>query len=392
MSDNFSYLLPFVFLVFGGIFLVGDRWSPGSARFWGMGYILAALGFGFPILAQAQPLKLQACISQFLFFSAFFFYGHALLVRFRRPTWLLVRLGLAAIGLSVVVWIITVREDLRAELAVGDAWLALILGVSVMAVWRHATSLIDKILVAMALLVVMETMARVAALLAFTSSGSYASLDQFLSSDYAFLMQVGASIIGFIMALTVLGSVMADVVSGYRWSAEHDPLTDLLNRRGFEEAVPKSHGGAFPAGAMIVADIDHFKQVNDSHGHAAGDHVIIQLGLALKASLKGSPVIARFGGEEFVAFLPGVNRSDAAQMAEEARLAFAATDWREHGIDGLVTASFGVSTTARGDHSVHDAIGRADACLYLAKNSGRNQVVTEGQRPPDSPPPLRVVS
>ncbi len=392
MSDNFSYLLPFVFLMFGLIFLAANRWSPGAARYWGLGYILSAFGFIFPVLAQAAPLKVQASISQLLFFAAFFFYAHALLVRFRRPRWLIARLGLAIGGLGWVIWLITVREDLRSELAFGDAWLAIMLAVSVVAVWRHAVSPIDKMLVGVASLTVLETALRVTALLAFTSAGDYASLDQFLSSQYAFFMQVGASIVGFIMALTVLGSVMTDVIAGYRWSAEHDPLTELLNRRGFEETVPKPKSGAFPAGAMIVADIDHFKQVNDRHGHAAGDHVIIRLAQALKSTLHGSPIIARFGGEEFVAFLPDVTGAQAAQMAEEARRAFACTDWSEHGIDGMVTASFGVSTTARGDHSAHDAIGRADACLYLAKNSGRDRVVAEGQRPLESPPPLRIVS
>lgn len=392
LSDNFSYLLPFVFLMFGVIFLVADRWSPGSARYWGLGYILSALGFVFPVLAQAAPLKVQASVAQLLFFAAFFLYGHALLLRFRRPIWLLARLGLTIGGLCVVIWLIVGRQDLRSELALGDAWLAILLAISVAAVWRHAVSPIDKMLVGVASLVVLETTVRVTALLAFTSAGDYASLNQFLSSDYAFFMQVGASIIGFIMALTVLGSVVADVIAGYRWSAEHDSLTELLNRRGFEEALPKSRGGAFPAGAMIVADIDRFKQVNDRHGHAAGDHVIIRLAQALKSALNGSPMIARFGGEEFVAFLPDVTGVEAAHMAEEARRAFAGTDWSEYGIDGVVTASFGVSTTARGDHSAHDAIGRADACLYLAKNSGRDRVVAEGQRPPESPPPLRIVS
>ncbi|MND91869.1 diguanylate cyclase [compost metagenome] len=66
--------------------------------------------------------------------------------------------------------------------------------------------------------------------------------------------------------------------------------------------------------------------------------------------------------------------------------------WHAHGVDGLITASFGVSMTAPGDHFVRDAIVRADACLYSAKNSGRNRVVSEGQRPPEGPPPLRVVS
>jgi diguanylate cyclase (GGDEF)-like protein len=391
-TDNFAYLLPFIFFVFGTIFLIANRWSPGSARYWGLGYILSALGFAFPILASGLPLPIQAVVSNLLFFVAFFCYGQALLVRFKRPIWFWTRFEFAIGAFAVVCWLIVVREDLRSQLAIGDASLAVLLAISIVAVWKHARSPIDRMLVGMASLVVLETAVRVTVLLVSTSAGDFSSLDLFLSSDYAFLMQVFASIVGFVLALTVLGSVVVDVVTGHRRAAEHDPLTDLLNRRGFEQALPQAVDGAFPAGAVIIGDIDHFKQVNDRFGHAAGDHVIIGFAGRLRTSFSNASTIARFGGEEFVTFLPDVSRADAADMAEEARLAFEAMDWSGQGVLGSITASFGVSTTAPGDHSVHDAIARADACLYVAKNAGRNRVISEGQRPPDSPPTLRVVS
>ncbi|WP_312991553.1 GGDEF domain-containing protein [Rhizobium populisoli] len=224
-------------------------------------------------------------------------------------------------------------------------------------------------------------------------------LDEFLASDYAFFMQVGASILGFLLALTVLGTVMLDVVGQHRHAAEHDPLTDLLNRRGFERAIPdfgtNSGKDGYPAGAVIVCDIDHFKLVNDRFGHAAGDTVIVGLAAALRNGLPGDALSARFGGEEFVAFLPGVTLAEAGVLANAIRLTFAARDWREGGISQQITSSFGVSFTARGDHSMHDAIGRADACLYAAKSSGRNLVVTEGQQgapAAGTPRQLRIIS
>ncbi|WP_353622884.1 GGDEF domain-containing protein [Aliirhizobium terrae] len=351
----------------------------------GTGLCLSSSGL---LVAVSHPGDLF----QSALFAAFFSYGQALLVRFKRPTWFWTRFEFAIGAFAVVCWLIVVREDLRSQLAIGDASLAVLLAISIVAVWKHARSPIDRMLVGTASLVVAETVVRVAVLLASTSAGDFASLDQFFVSDYAFLMQVFASIVGFVMALTVLGSVVVDVVTGHRRAAEHDPLTDLLNRRGFEQALPQAVDGAFPAGAVIIGDIDHFKQVNDRFGHAAGDHVIIGFAERLKASFKNASAIARFGGEEFVTFLPDVSRADAADMAEEARLAFEALDWSGQGVLGSITASFGVSTTAPGDHSVHDAIARADACLYVAKNAGRNRVISEGQRPPDSPPTLRVVS
>ncbi|MNI09500.1 putative diguanylate cyclase YedQ [compost metagenome] len=383
--------MPFIFLVFGTIFLIADRWSDGSARYWGLGYVLSSFGFAFPIIGYALPFSVQAVVANALFFSAFLLYGQALLVRFKRPYLLLPRLSFALAAFVAVCWFILVDENLRSQLAIGDSSLAILLAMSIAAAWRFTRSLIDRMLVVMASLVVIETMVRVTVLLASTSADNFESLDQFLSSEYAFLMQVAASIVGFIMALTVLGSVASDVIMGHRDAAERDPLTGLLNRRGFEQALPTARSGAFPAGAVIIGDIDHFKQVNDRFGHAAGDHVIIGFAQILRANLK-SVAIARFGGEEFVAFLPGASLAEAAQKAEQARLGFEAMSWHAHGVDGLITASFGVSMTAPGDHFVRDAIVRADACLYSAKNSGRNRVVSEGQRPPEGPPPLRVVS
>lgn len=390
-TDNFAYLLPFIFLVFGTIFLIANRWSDGSARYWGLGYTLSAFGFAFPVIAFALPFSIQAMVSNALFFSAFLLYGQALLVRFKRPRLFVPRLSFALIAFAVVCWFIFGDENLRSQLAIGDTSLAILFAIAIAAVWRFARSPIDRMLVAIASLVVIETTVRVCVLLASTSAGDFASLDQFLSSEYAFLMQLAASLVGFVMALAVLGTVVSDVVTGHRDAAERDPLTGLFNRRGFEQALPEAKGGAFPAGAVIVGDIDYFKQVNDRFGHAAGDHVIIGFAQILRANLR-SVAIARFGGEEFVSFLPGVGRMEAADMVEKARLGFAAMNWQDQGIEGAITASFGVSATAPGDHSVHDALARADACLYTAKNAGRNRVVTEGQRPPEGPPPLRIVS
>ncbi len=284
------------------------------------------------------------------------------------------------------------KHDLRGELAVSDIACSTLLIIPLWQVRRHIRRPIDRLLAAMVGLVIADNLVRVSALLVLTSSGTHASLDDFLASDYAFFMQMTASIIGFLLALTVLGTVMLDVVWQHRHAAEHDPLTDLLNRRGFERTIPDFRRESFPSGAVLVCDIDHFKLVNDRFGHAAGDMVIVGLAAALRDGLPEDALVARFGGEEFVAFLPGVTLAEAGVLANAIRLAFAARDWRESGVTQQVTASFGVSSTARGDHSMHDAIGRADTCLYAAKSGGRNQVVLEGQQAASIPPQLRVVS
>jgi diguanylate cyclase (GGDEF)-like protein len=314
------------------------------------------------------PLEAQAIISNAFFFSAFFLYGQALYSRFQTPSVLAARLIFCAVAMGGITYLV-LTHNLKGELVVSDVACALLLAIPLWQVRGRINRSIDRLLAGMVGLVVVETTLRFVSLLLVTSGDAYATLDDFLSSDYAFVMQVGASILGFLLALTVLGTVMLDVVGQHRHAAEHDPLTDLLNRRGFERAIPDFGSTLgkddYPAGAVIVCDIDHFKLVNDRFGHAAGDTVIVGMAAALRNGLPGDAIVARFGGEEFVTFLPGITLAEAGVLANAIRLTFAARDWREGGISQQITASFGVSSTARGDHSMHDAIGRADACLYF---------------------------
>jgi diguanylate cyclase (GGDEF)-like protein len=390
--DNFAYLLPFIFFVFGCTFLFLERWGSAPSRYWGVGYIVAALGFVSPLILAGLPVPVQAIVANTFFLAAFFSLGHAILTRFGRPLLTAARLIFCAAAFLCISYMVLVEPDLRGELAVSDIACSILLIIPLWQVRRHIRLPIDRLLVALVGLVIADNLVRVSALLILTSSGTYTTLDDFLASDYAFFMQMSASVIGFLMALTVLGTVMLDVIWQHRNAAEHDPLTDLLNRRGFERAIPDFSRESFPSGAVLVCDIDHFKLVNDRFGHAAGDMVIVGLAAALRDGLPSDALVARFGGEEFVAFLPGVTLAEAGMLCNAIRLAFAARDWREGGVTQQITASFGVSATANGDHSMHDAIGRADACLYAAKSAGRNQVVMEGQQAAHAPTQLRVVS
>lgn len=392
-SDNFSYLLPFIFLVFGCICLAAGRWGGGSfARLWGLGFCAAAGGFAVPILAHALPPMWQALCADALFYLAFYAYGQALLVRFGLTS---LRLPLAAfvvLAYGLLAYFVVVQGNLRGELATSDIGCAFLLGLPLLTVAGRITRPMDKLLGLIVLGVFLETVVRVASLLIFTDGSDYASLDAFFNSEYAFYTQVAASVFGFLLALTVLAVVAVDVIEEHRHAAEHDPLTELLNRRGFERALPVPDKAGFAAGTVVVCDIDHFKLVNDRFGHAAGDTVIVRLAAVLRDVYPQGALVTRLGGEEFAAFLPQVKPSEAAEFAEAARSAFAATNWRENGIDQAITASFGVSATARSDHSVHDAVARADSCLYAAKTAGRNRVAVEGNLPTPSASPFIVIS
>lgn len=158
--------------------------------------------------------------------------------------------------------------------------------------------------------------------------------------------------------------------------ATHDPLTGLLNRNGLEEALQR-HFGLRPPRPLVLCqvDIDHFKHINDGHGHAAGDRVLQGVAQVLAEQVRGGDFIARLGGEEFLVGCDSGSPSQAEALAERLRQAVAA---RQHALpDGgtlACTVSIGVSPVV-GDRTAWEAaLRRADAALYAAKQAGRNRV------------------
>jgi diguanylate cyclase len=157
-----------------------------------------------------------------------------------------------------------------------------------------------------------------------------------------------------------------------------DPLTGLLNRRGFDQALEqlKAGGMNLTSAAMLMVDLDHFKRVNDSYGHLFGDQVLCATAKILSGAIKGRDVAARFGGEEFVVFLPDTPESGAFTLAEQFREAFSRAKVRRAGSDKVIdklTVSIGVACPRSGE-SLDATLDRADAALYRAKNEGRNCV------------------
>jgi len=160
-----------------------------------------------------------------------------------------------------------------------------------------------------------------------------------------------------------------------------DPLTGIGNRRGFEQEInaleTRSRGVTEPCAAVLV-DIDYFKRVNDCYGHDAGDAVLKAVALCLKSTVRDTDILARFGGEEFVLWLPGASAAAAESLAERLRLSIAAIHVEHQGRVIAVTASFGVALQIPGE-SRASVLVRADTALYAAKRGGRNRVTLSSQ-------------
>ncbi len=172
------------------------------------------------------------------------------------------------------------------------------------------------------------------------------------------------------LEMNQLNQRLQDLTGQLEYRATHDPLTGVLNRAAIIERSNRTLADG--SLALVVLDIDHFKRVNDSFGHPAGDTVICGVVECLQRVAPTLAQIGRVGGEEFTALLPGHTLDTAARAAEGMRQAIEA---HAFGLpDGSrVTASFGVSWQARGS-TFDAAYGSADEALYEAKRAGRNRV------------------
>ena len=167
-----------------------------------------------------------------------------------------------------------------------------------------------------------------------------------------------------------------------REQATTDPLTAMANRRTLLDALGRELERSSRLGspcAVLFVDLDHFKRVNDVHGHAGGDAVLRQAAAAMRSILRPYDLVGRYGGEEFVVVLPGCDATGARMAAERVRAAVASMSVLVGGKSVPVTCSVGVAVSAAGGERDRDALlAAADRALYQAKGAGRNRVMMAG--------------
>lgn len=161
-----------------------------------------------------------------------------------------------------------------------------------------------------------------------------------------------------------------------RIQATHDYLTRLLNRAGIMEALGQEMNRSYRKEgvfSVILADIDHFKKINDTYGHATGDQVLREVAARMKASLRSYDIAGRYGGEEFLVIVPDADEESAVHVAEKIRKAVCSTPIESLGCGRTATISLGVSASSAGI-SADALLSSADTALYQAKSLGRNRV------------------
>jgi diguanylate cyclase (GGDEF)-like protein len=187
----------------------------------------------------------------------------------------------------------------------------------------------------------------------------------------------GLPLVGFIVLFLASARSLNDRFGREEEASRTDTLTGLFNRRGFLEAsdgaVLRSRRSGRPL-SIVLADVDRFKEVNDSLSHAAGDAALKALAGALRSALRAQDTVARWGGDEFIVLLPETAKEGALRVSESLRAVVSALRVDFEGARVHLTLSLGVAEHFA-DRSVEDTIAEADSALYQAKEEGRNRVV-----------------
>ncbi len=347
----------------------GARWL---AAAYAIGMVDIALEFVLPRVGNPVPVVI-AIFGLFLAALTCGLVGISLHYRRRPPV--------AAIG---ALWLVSlVMLPFMLSLAYGSGWRWLLYQLPYAAMQTLMTITVVRWGRRMALDVLLAVVSGVATLTYMIKPmiawqiGTASGPQGYLASSYAAISQTLGSVVLIALALALLLVMMRDMTIEMVTRSETDPLSGILNRRGFEvhaeRALARAKRWDTPL-ALVTADIDRFKAINDSYGHAVGDTVIADVARLLRDTVGSDHVIARLGGEEFAVLLPGKTAEQALAMADGIRAVLPAKLCLPGEDAPAVTASFGVAQLREDDH-LSDLCRRSDLALYEAKAGGRNKVV-----------------
>jgi diguanylate cyclase (GGDEF)-like protein len=182
-----------------------------------------------------------------------------------------------------------------------------------------------------------------------------------------------SGIISLAVAVQLVLTMVHDLLAAKQAISHVDALTGIGNRRALEQLVDVHEAGGSTIGAVIMIDLDHFKQINDQNGHAAGDAVLAATASVLQQHIAGSGNVVRMGGEEFAVLIHDSHKEASNAIAQLLRTAISATRLGHPFESIAITASLGVADLCY-DETVSNALRRADIALYTAKGNGRNRV------------------
>jgi len=339
------------------------------------GYCAVAGGFLLQYFSLPGGFGFTRLLSNLLFLTGAASIVAGIALRYNRKVPLAALGVLVAGGALALSWFLLADPDLTwriysVNFALGG--IALIAAAELRTVPNK--TIIDKILLAVALAAGLNFFVRT--LIIVHLDGPYESYVGFRQSLYWTTVILSHALLSIVMALCLIAGSAIRLIEDLQIEAQHDALSGLLNRRGFEGRAAKvvaDHVHRHMPMALVMCDLDHFKDVNDTYGHASGDLVIATFARHLRTTAPRGSVLGRIGGEEFAILLPATGVMAARLYAEGLRASLTAVIVEDLPESFRVTASFGVAAQAPGE-TLASVIARADDALYQAKGSGRDRV------------------
>lgn len=348
-----------------------------SYLFWlGLGYIVPSFALGAQSFMSSQILTLFApCLGAMYLFGA---WASAYAMALRKNANAHSRIALILIILAVVLltYYSSVNDQLWMRMLIVNLTIAIVESLVLFSIFKHykQTDFLNKIVDYSYLLIVLYAFVRGLIIFIFLKN---IEIHMLISSAW-WLMMLAASILSSLwFAIVLLGTLVRDTVSKLNDERSKDPLTLLMNRRGFYDSV-KLNTAQFPQRNyfLVMCDVDHFKKINDNYGHLIGDQVLQQIGQTISRNLRGNDLVGRFGGEEFIILLQTEQIDFAYQIVERIRIAIEREQFSAEKIS--LTASFGLTSLQQ--HCLSQSIDSADKLLYDAKRAGRNCIVLDQQK------------
>ncbi|AVO55939.1 GGDEF domain-containing protein [Ectopseudomonas mendocina] len=296
---------------------------------------------------------------------------------FERPTLVLRPLLVLAIGYSLLqVLVQSVLGDAARHAMLAGTCTLLFLAMTVVALHGSRSYARDLSVEMMVFAVLIAGICLLNAVkFALILDDGLAAID--MSSSFQKIFYIYMSFLATVLPPCAVWLVLRRLTDELRTLAAHDPLTRLLNRRGLMDAL-EAHFRSRTAGPayLLIVDIDHFKRINDTHGHNVGDLVLTRVADVLKATARQGDLICRLGGEEFVVIALDTDRAGVLQLAERTRAAIEHSEVSGIGVKQPIrcTATIGVSDEFTSAQTFDECLQQADAALYRGKTAGRNRV------------------
>ena len=378
-QSYFQLLNPLVFLLFsiGFLWIFAAKRDMKAAAWISASYAFGAAAFLIDFLRDGMSFLVVSVVTNVFYTVTAVTFSAGIVLRYREHAPWAVLLLAAAANLSAYAFFLFIHDDMWMRTFAVNLGNGLILSAGLFAIRSHIHRAIEKIVFGVYAVMCLQFIVR--PLIVFQFDSAPMSLETYNDSVFFIAFHLVVGVIAVTMAMTLLVSFSMEIIEDLGARSITDSLSGILNRRGFEEGAAGTFALADETGeavCLILADIDHFKSINDSYGHGFGDLVIARTGSLFRGYANGGRSAGRIGGEEFALLMPATRLEDGRLFADAMRRKFSAYKFRTDQGALTFSASFGVAERRPGE-PLSELLSRADAALYFSKENGRDRVSDE---------------